>query len=145
MAPIATPAIERLWQRVEFGDWLDCWLWTGADNGDGYGQIHENGRTAYTHRVAYEALVGPIPGGLVVDHVVEWGCGDRRCVNPLHMEVVTHKVNLRRGVGPTAIHAAKTHCPKGHPYDEENTYIDKRGSRVCRTCRREDMRARRCR
>ena len=70
-----------------------CWQWTGTRNEAGYGQIGVEGRTMYAHRFAYEAFVGPIPDGLVVDHL----CGDPSCVNPQHLEVVPQATNVRRG------------------------------------------------
>jgi hypothetical protein len=51
------------------------------------------------HRFAYELLVGPIPEGLVIDHL----CRNRRCVNPAHLEPVTAEENWRRGDAPSAI------------------------------------------
>ncbi|MFJ2662519.1 HNH endonuclease signature motif containing protein [Arthrobacter koreensis] len=81
------------------------------------------------HRVAYELFSGPIPNGLVLDHL----CRNRGCFNPNHLEPVTRAVNNLRGVGFMAAHARKTHCPKGHPYDEKNTQI-KNGARRCRAC-----------
>jgi hypothetical protein len=110
---------------------------------NGYGALSEwiDGRTRmhYTHRVAYEAVNGPIPGGLVIDHL----CRNRLCANPAHLEAVTHRVNLLRGIGVAAKHAAKTACPRGHTYTEENTYRSKEGSRVCRACGREKAEERR--
>ncbi|HEV2123202.1 MAG TPA: HNH endonuclease signature motif containing protein [Chloroflexota bacterium] len=84
------------------------------------------------HRWAYEALVGPIPTGTELDHL----CRNPACVRPDHLEPVTHAENIRRG------YAAKprprwttTHCPRGHAYDEANSYIHpKTGLRSCRTC-----------
>lgn len=81
------------------------------------------------HRKIYEAIIGPIPAGLNIDHL----CRNRACVNPWHMEPVTQHVNVMRGSSPWAKHAKATHCPSGHAYDEENTYLY-RGSRYCRTC-----------
>lgn len=93
---------------------------------------------ALAHRFAYEDIVGPILEGLTIDHL----CRVRHCVNPAHLEPVTHLENVRRGNGGLN-QLAKTHCPKGHPYDEENTYrLPSRPSgRYCRACRRERNRA----
>jgi hypothetical protein len=130
---------DRFWARVEKTD--TCWLWTGSLNKDGYGQCFTGRvRRAETsaHRWAYVALVGPIPDGLVIDHL----CRVRNCVNPAHMELVTPRENtLRSPVALAALNAMKTHCLQGHPYDEANTYLY-RGMRFCRTCYRAKERRR---
>lgn len=110
-----------------------CWLWTGTIGAGGYGRWpHRNNLTA--HRVSYELHRGPIPAGLQIDHL----CRVRHCVNPDHLEAVTQAQNARRGA-----YATKTHCKNGHPYDAENTYIKKDGSRGCRACGREAYERRR--
>ena len=109
-----------------------CWEWQGAITPDGYGRQSYRGRARRAHRVAYELIVGEIPAGLVLDHL----CRNRSCVNPAHLEPVTDRINLLRGIGPTADRASRTHCPQGHAYDLENTYVDRRGSRHCRACGR---------
>lgn len=138
------PVIDRLLSRVDTSDPKDCWTWPGADNGVGYGVIGSGGHSGsnvYTHRVAYEHIIGPIPPGLVLDHL----CRNRRCCNPTHLEPVTHRTNLRRGIGVTAQNAAKTHCPSMHAYDSGNTYIYPSGQRRCMTCAREYQRRLRAR
>lgn len=90
------------------------------------------------HRLMYELLVGEIPQGMVLDHV---GCDNPVCCNPEHMTISSVKDNIGRSeTAPTAIHGRKSECSKGHPYDEENTYVytDKAGysHRLCRECRR---------
>jgi hypothetical protein len=107
-----------------------CWEWTGAITRLGYGNAYVGGRTMLAHRAVYEALVGPVPNGLTLDHL----CRNRGCVNPAHLEPVTHRENVLRGEGFAARHARKTHCPRGHPYDEKNTEWY-RGGRYCRACR----------
>ena len=71
------------------------------------------------HRVAYELVKGKIPAGLELDHL----CRNRICCNPAHLEAVTGRENSLRGVSPWAKNACATHCPRGHPYDAENTYV----------------------
>lgn len=106
-----------------------CWLWTGAKSG-GYGHIWLTGiGHRMAHRVNYEYHVGPIPEGLDLDHL----CRVRACVNPSHLEPVTHQENVLRGEAPTAVNAAKVECVRGHAFTERNTYMSN-GSRVCRTC-----------
>lgn len=138
---------ERFWAKVSESaipsarpDLGPCWRWTGSTNEWGYGLFRPRGRGLMkAHRWAYEHLVGPIPDGLFLDHL----CRNRPCVNPLHLEPVTNKENLARGIQPTYIHEwrrSKTHCPQGHPYSGDNLYIGKKGDRCCRTCQRAQCR-----
>jgi len=122
--------LERFWQKVNKTS--TCWLWTGFIHPSGYGRVMLTGAVRQAHRVAYEFVRGPIPEGLVLDHL----CRVRNCVNPDHLEPVMQRINVLRGAGPGAKHALVTHCPKGHPYDTKNTYFAKRG-RDCRTCHNE--------
>jgi hypothetical protein len=115
----------------------DCWEWTGALNSKGYGTYSVGGKTKIAARFAYEHFVGPIPDGLELDHL----CRNVLCVNPAHLEAVTHRENMLRGHNASAINARKTHCPKGHPYSEENTYRNPEGQRYCRICGRARNRA----
>jgi len=126
------PLAERLWEKIDLRGSDECWLWLAAKS-DGYGKISTAAprRTLRAHRVAYELLVGPVPDGLQLDHL----CRNRACCNPAHMEPVTRRENLVRGEGFAAKCAAATHCPHGHPYDEENTYRCRKG-RHCRACKR---------
>lgn len=124
-----------------------CAEWQGART-NGYGRFtirFGRGRgghqqTFQAHRMAYELLVGPIPGGLVIDHL----CRNPACVNPDHMEPVTIAENVRRGsAGQHGSHRRLTHCKYGHAFTEANTLIDCRGRRRCKTCRQAWDRARR--
>ncbi len=131
------------WQRfvakVEFGDGDGCWVWTAARHPRGYGHFNPDGVVRSAHRLAYEVWVGPIPEGLDLDHL----CRNTSCVNPGHLEPVSRKENTMRGDTITAAHARRTHCPQGHPYDEENTYhIPSRPTaRYCRICQAEHKKA----
>lgn len=71
-----------------------CWEWTGSKDLNGYGRLNGGaGRSPVpAHRAVYEALVGPIPDGLEIDHI----CFNHGCVNPAHLEPVTHSENMRR-------------------------------------------------
>lgn len=88
-----------------------CWLWDGPTNRDGYGTVHHNGRVWQAHRLSYVAFIGPIPAGLVLDHL----CDTPACVNPWHLNPTTDRENILRGNGLAAIHARKTECVYGHP------------------------------
>ena len=130
---------ERLYARLMPDPETGCLLWPGAKGRKGYGQIRVSGRgspMAAVHRVAWELAYGPIPPGLVIDHVRAWGCRHNNCANVAHLELVTNRENLLRGDTIIAAAIAKTHCPQGHPYDEINTYVNPAGSRCCRTCKR---------
>jgi hypothetical protein len=98
----------------------------------GYGKFWRDGKTVSAHRVAYELFVGPIPAGMQIDHL----CRNRLCVRPEHLQLATVRENLLRGNTHAAANAAKTHCPAGHPYDEQNTYRPPDGSRMCKECMR---------
>jgi hypothetical protein len=122
---------------AEHVEWTPtCWIWKGVREG-GYGGIYDRKQRYQAHRISYMLHVGPIPEGLVIDHL----CRNTRCVNPDHLEAVTEQVNILRGLGTSSVFARKTHCKYGHEFTPENTYIHKsRNSRVCRTCNREKIR-----
>lgn len=126
--------IQRFEDKVAVAGADECWLWTAGCDPDGYGHFKLNGKTVRAHRLAYELAVGPIPDGLQIDHVKKRGCRHKNCVNPRHLEPVTCRENLARGDTLNAANVAKTHCPEGHKYTLENTYINPRGARVCRIC-----------
>lgn len=113
-----------------------CWRWTGKIRANGYGFLYLDGVTLYAHRISYEAFRGPLIKGLQLDHL----CRVRSCVNPNHLEQVTRKENILRGVGATALNKRKTVCKHGHPLNEKNTYIRPDGNRHCRRCNTEMQR-----
>jgi hypothetical protein len=107
-----------------------CWLWTASTSGKGYGKMGVGGRKGhqvYAHRFSYELLVGPIPPGLELDHL----CRVHHCVRPDHLDPVPHQENALRGLRGVLT----THCPAGHAYSPENTYVNG-GKRFCRACQR---------
>lgn len=144
---------ERFWSKVTAeGDssYEECWVWTAYRNDRGYGTFNEGGDrrgTSAAHRVAYELMMGEIPDGLQLDHL----CRNPPCVNPWHLEPVTAQVNVERSTAGSAARErqyAKTHCPKGHEYTEENILVKKtnyggtaRGCRACNNARINQRRA----
>lgn len=123
---------ERFWYRVEPEPNSGCWLWNGATSSAGYGQISfpRTKRLMFAHRFAFELLAGPIPAGTELDHL----CRVPSCVNPAHLEPVTHRVNMLRGNHPMAIAIRTGLCKRGH--DLSLASITRRGTRRCKLCRR---------
>lgn len=125
--------LKRLRDRT-LPDENGCWVWQGRLQPDGYARVHIRGVSTPVHRWSYEHFVGPIPAGLVIDHL----CRNRACCNPAHLEAVVQRTNVMRA--PTAlptINAAKTHCIRGHELAGRNLVITRNGihpARQCRTC-----------
>lgn len=121
--------LERFSAKVEKTE--TCWLWAASVDTHGYGHMVVSGKLKLAHRLSYEMFVGPIPEGLVLDHE----CRVRHCVNPSHLRAVTDKENINAFGSLSGAHwRAKTHCPQGHEYTADNTYIETYGARRCRTC-----------
>lgn len=120
-------AVVRVLRKVEIHPESGCWIFTGANTQTKrpYGQVRFDGLRYTTHRLLYEEYVGPVPEGLVLDHVEEWGCISSLCCRPDHLEAVTQQENTRRA------RARETHCPNGHPYGNV-----KPGYRKCSICKR---------
>jgi hypothetical protein len=137
---MSSKSLDRIWAKVnmdspapEYAPYLGpCWTWIGAKDAYGYGVVTRSGRCYKVHRLIYASHFGPIPDGLQIDHL----CRVRHCVNPNHLEAVDQRTNLLRGTGPSALHAVKTHCVRGHEYNAENTIVRPNGSRWCRACGR---------
>jgi hypothetical protein len=132
------PVIDRIATKVAFtAD--GCLEWVAFVEHSGYARIWLNRKNVMAHRAVYEYHFGPIPAGLVIDHL----CRNKRCVRPEHLEAVTNSENVLRGVGPSVVReaaAARTHCKSGHPFDDSNLYVFPDGTRTCLTCKRQRAR-----
>ena len=123
---------EQLQNKISPEPNSGCWLWTGALERCGYGQVHIKRKNKMAHRIIYEFYKGPIPEGYELDHL----CRVRSCVNPDHLEIVRHITNVQRG-NSGINHSSKTHCKHGHEFSEANIHYNfNRGTRerVCITC-----------
>jgi len=128
---------QRFWEKVKKTE--TCWEWVAGKVSDGYGTFHvaPGQGMGSAHIVSWEMARGPVPEGLEIDHL----CRNRSCVNPDHMEAVTHRVNSLRSDNPMARWARRTHCGKGHPLSGDNLMLRSDGGRRCRTCKRASGRA----
>ena len=143
------PLAERFFRYVTIDDVDKCWPWTGGRDGSpggGYGVFFVGGRARQirAHIFAYRMVIGPVPPGLVLDHVV---CDNKGCVNPYHLEPKPRRANTLRGTSPAARNARKSHCDRGHEFNAQNASLYAKSKSIawrrCLVCHREDMRARR--
>lgn len=130
------PFTVRFWSKVDKRGHEECWNWKAHVQTRGYGQFHValvNGKCwrQPAHRIAWTLTNGPIPDGLVIDHI----CKNTRCCNPAHLRVVTQYANCMELARPTPffINKTKTHCLRGHPFD---TMLRRKGipHRACTIC-----------
>jgi hypothetical protein len=141
--------VSRFNRQTKFGNGDErCLLWTGMTGRGGYGRMTlDDGTTIAVHRFVWQYVMHKeIPEGMQVDHVChgkaveagtcsgagDEGCRHRNCCNPAHLELVTASENTRR---QDHKERRKTHCPAGHEYSEDNTFV-RSGRRVCKTCER---------
>lgn len=140
--------VRKFWGHVDKSQ--DCWTMNKTwHNRWGYPIFRFGGKgRVRACRYVYELVKGPIPVGLHIDHLCHTNdkscsggsaCPHRRCVNPAHLEAVTPRENLRRGLSPVGINMAKTHCLRGHLLSGDNLYLY-HGERNCRACRAETQR-----
>lgn len=108
-----------------------CWLWTGYVDPLGYAKFWLKGGRYYVHRISYQYHVKKMPNNLAIDHL----CKTRNCINPKHLEPKTRIENIlaKGSLSFSRINKIKTHCPRGHEYTKENTYVNKK-KRSCKIC-----------
>ena len=134
MGRCKVPIEERIMKKVIVTD--GCWGWTGHKDASGAGRICFEGKNKVAYRFYYQMKVGPVKEGLFLDHI----CRNRECIRPDHLRQVTPHFNaVMNSTSRSALNAVKTHCSRGHEFNEENTTIylyrgNKR--RICRPCTR---------
>ncbi len=129
----------RFWSKVnkDCGIWVEhmptpCWSWIGTIH-QGYGIFKLDSKGLFAHRISYELAYGKIPDGLEINHI----CHNKSCVNPKHLEAVTHQDNMSN---PTI----RIYCKYGgHLLDKANTGFQPNGNRFCRACANKRARERR--
>jgi hypothetical protein len=126
---------DRLETKLTYEPNTGCWLWIACANNRGYGEFGVGPKVLKAHRVSLVLAGRELVDGLVVDHI----CRNTSCVNPAHLRQVTQAENMRApgsrvGLVSGARNRAKTHCLRGHLYDEQNTQWQGH-KRSCRTCR----------
>lgn len=122
---------QKILSKILIDPNTECWLWQGYADRDGYARIEViGGKNKFVHRLSYEAFTGSIPEGMSIDHI----CKNRGCCNPKHLQQLSIKENILRGDGASSKNNKKTHCNEGHEFSAENTYINNRSARVCKTC-----------
>lgn len=128
--------MDRFFKKVNKTE--NCWLWLGAI-ARGYGVYSVKSKPVKAHRFLWEKVNGPIPYGLVLDHL----CRVRSCVNPEHLRIATQRENILCGTGKSAKNAIKTHCSKGHEFTSQNTFRPpgRPNTRQCKVCSRESTKA----
>ena len=131
MARSKQSPLKRFFKLVlEIGE---CWLWLGALDRDGYGVYTPEGKaTARAHKWIWEQMVGDV----LFEHELDHTCRNRSCVNPAHLQEVTHRINVERGLCGV-LHTPKSHCNYGHSLGGDNLYVSPNGNRHCRQCKKD--------
>ena len=151
MEDAITVLLRRFWSKVDRGGSKECWNWTAGLTYHGYGIFYTatwtSKRTVPAHRLSYAFCHGPVPPDIAIHHL----CGNRKCVNPAHLQAVPRKQHSQKALAKATIVAAQLNrsrsrsracCIHGHPWTPENTYTRPDGSRICRECAREHDRKR---
>lgn len=128
----------KLLNRVHIDHGTGCWEYAGTIRRYGYFSVKEGDGKCHTrlaHRVSYRFFNGELISGMVIDHT----CKNKVCVNPDHLRQVTTRFNvIDNSIGPCSENSKKTHCKRGHLFDDKNTYFIKgNGGRMCRKCHNE--------
>ena len=147
MPKVSRQEIARFNRQTKFNS-DGCLIWTGRKGRGGYGRMElDDGKTIAAHRFVWEYVMGKdSPDSMQVEHVChtqavaagtchgagDEGCAHRACCNPQHLELVTASENTYR---QDHAERRKTHCPAGHEYSDDNTFI-RSGKRVCKACER---------
>lgn len=131
MIPHDANDLDRFYSKVDDDSDSLCWNWTAGKNQNGYGMFKLYGGTMMAHRAAWLMLEGEIPDGMELDHL----CRNRSCVNPDHLQPVSHAENVRRGDG--AVRYLKQSCVNGHEFTDQNAKYTPEGWRYCGDCKRE--------
>jgi len=122
----------RLLEKIEKQKGSDCWFFTGSKLPSGYGILWNGVRPIGAHRISFQLYRGEITDGMEIDHI----CNNRSCVNPEHLQLLTHKENMRKSSALMGINARKTHCKRDHELSGDNLHITPRGARQCKECMR---------
>jgi len=138
VGPITIDPIDRFENLYEENPETACWEWTACKNEDGYGLFFNGETIVRAHVWGYEYHRDEVPREMELDHL----CRSRSCVNPRHLEIVTHKENMFRARDKSR----RSHCKKGHEFSPENVYVYNIKGRIdridrrCRTCMKEYQR-----
>ncbi|PXH62351.1 HNH endonuclease signature motif containing protein [Klebsiella variicola] len=122
----------RLLSKVEKDLETGCWIFTGSRLPSGYGILWNGARPTGAHRISFQLYKGEIPAGKEIDHI----CNNRSCVNPAHLQAISHKENIHKSSTLMGVNARKSHCKRGHPLNGENLHITPLGARQCKECMR---------
>lgn len=133
----AQERIDAFWKKADKRGTNECWKWTGCKTPSGYGKVSMDNKTLYAHRIAYLWEIGDIPTDMELDHT----CRNRDCVNPRHLQVVSHRENIVRAVPHKqggwggGGRGRMEYCKRGHLMSE-SAHVSPDGKRKCRACER---------